>query len=136
MRIAQSLFEHQKAFLVDGPGHLAPLRMTELAAELGMHTSTVSRAVAGKYAQTPWGCFPLRHFFQAAVGSDEGTARDDVRSVVRQLFEREDAHAPLSDDDVVAQMKSRGFALARRTVAKYRAELGIPSSYRRRKFSS
>jgi RNA polymerase sigma-54 factor len=136
MRIAQSLFERQKAFLVDGPGHLVPLRMNELADELQVHTSTISRAVAGKYVATPWGCFPLRHFFQACGGADEHTARDGVRDAVRELFASEDGHAPLSDDEVVARMRAKGFELARRTVAKYRAELGIPSSYRRRKFST
>jgi RNA polymerase sigma-54 factor len=131
-RIAARLFERQRPFLDQGPGHLAPLRMTDLAAELGIHVSTVSRAVAGKYAQTAWGIFPLRSFFQAAGGADEGTARDDVRAAVQALFESEDRTQPLADDDVVRAMAERGWTLARRTVAKYRKELGIPSSYRRR----
>jgi RNA polymerase sigma-54 factor len=108
--------------------------MTDVAAELGVHVSTVSRAVAGKYAQTPWGIFALRSFFQAAGGADEGTARDDVRAAVQAVFEGEDKGHPLSDDDVVHAMAERGWTLARRTVAKYRKELGIPSSYRRRVF--
>ena len=78
MRIASSLFQHQHAFLEHGPGHLVPLRMGDLAQELGLHISTVSRGVAGKYAQTPWGILPLRHFFQGAAGADEDSARDDV----------------------------------------------------------
>jgi RNA polymerase sigma-54 factor len=131
--IAQALFRHQRAFLEHGPGHLAPLKMTDLAAEIGLHTSTVSRAVAGKYVQTPWGILPLRHFFQSA-GSDGDTARDDVRDAVKRVFEGEDPARPLSDDEVVTAMKQRGIDLARRTVAKYRKELGIASSYRRRQY--
>jgi RNA polymerase sigma-54 factor len=133
LEVAQALFVHQREFLARGQGHLAPLRMTDLAAELGLHVSTVSRAVSGKFAQTPWGILPLRMFFQAA-GSDGDTARDDVREQVRAVFAAEDPSHPLSDDDVVEAMKARGIALARRTVTKYRKELGIASSYRRRKY--
>ena len=132
LRIASRTFEHQRAFLEHGPGHLLPLRMNQVARDLGVHVSTVSRGVAGKYAQTPWGILPLRHFFQASAGADRDSARDDVREAVRQIFAGEDARAPLSDDDVVRGLESRGWRLARRTVAKYRKELGIPSSYRRR----
>ena len=133
-RIAGRLFEHQRAFLEHGTGNLVPLRMTDLADDLGIHVSTVSRAVAGKYAQTPWGILPLRHFFQAAAGADSGTARDDVREAVQEIFAGEDKSRPLSDDDVVGEMDRKGWKLARRTVAKYRQELGIPSSYRRRRY--
>jgi RNA polymerase sigma-54 factor len=137
-RIAALLFEHQHDFLRRGPGHLVPLRMNRLADELEVHVSTVSRAVAGKYAQTPWGIFPLRHFFQASTGGEgadpggPGLARDGVREEVRAVFDGEDRLRPLSDDEVVAELGRRGIDLARRTVAKYRKELGIPSSYRRR----
>ena len=133
LRITRALFAHQRAFLEQGPGHLAPLKMVDLGAELGLHVSTISRAVAGKYAQTPWGTLPLRHFFQSA-GSDGDTARDDVREQVRRIIAEEDPARPLSDDDVVAAMRLRGIELARRTVTKYRKELGIPSSYRRRRY--
>jgi len=133
-RIGARVFEHQRAFLEQGPGHLAPLRMKDLADELGIHVSTVSRAVAGKYAQTPWGILPLRHFFQAASGGEEH-ARVDVRELVREVFAGENSAEPLSDDEVVLRLRARGFELARRTVAKYRQELEIPSSYRRRRFA-
>lgn len=140
LRIATRLFEHQRAFLEHGPGHLTPLRMNQLADELEIHVSTVSRGVAGKYVQTPYGILPLRHFFQSSTGATagadggEGVARDDVREVVREIFAREDRARPLSDDEVVAELGARGIELARRTVAKYRKELGIPSSYRRRQY--
>ena len=74
MRIALAVFDHQRAFLEHGPGHLAPLRMGQLADEVGLHISTVSRAVAGKYVQTPSGILPLRHFFQARAGSSVAEA--------------------------------------------------------------
>ncbi len=132
-RIAQAVFAHQHAFLEHGAEKLAPLKMTDLAGELGLHVSTVSRAVAGKYAQTPQGILPLRHFFQAA-GADPDSTRDGVREQVKHVFDGEDHKAPLSDDDVVEVLHAQGLVLARRTVAKYRKELGIASSYLRRQF--
>jgi RNA polymerase sigma-54 factor len=133
LRVARAAFAHQRAFLEEGPGHLAPLTMGAVADELGLHVSTVSRAVAGKFAQTPWGCLPLRSLFQSAAGGED-TARDEVREAVRALFEGEDKTRPLSDEEAVAALAERGLTVARRTVAKYRKELGIPSSYRRRRF--
>jgi RNA polymerase sigma-54 factor len=109
--------------------------MAVVAAELGLHVSTVSRAVAGKYVQTPWGILPLRGLFQSAAGEGEGVARDDLRETVRGIFAAEDRTNPLSDEDVVAELDRRGVRVARRTVAKYRTELSIPSSYRRRKYT-
>ena len=139
LRVATSIFTQQQPFLEEGPGHLVPSTMSALAEELGIHVSTVSRAVAGKHAQTPWGIFPLRYFFQSATpssseGSQPATARDDLREVVRSVFEAEDKRSPLSDDEVAEELARRGHPVARRTVAKYRKELGIQSSYRRREF--
>lgn len=136
LRVAKAVFAHQRAFLEHGPGHLLPLRQEDLANLLGVHRSTVSRAMAGKYAWTPWGIFPLKHFFQAAAGASTGAARDDVRAVLGRVVENEDPSAPHSDEDLVTLMAKRGFNLARRTVAKYRRELGIPTSYRRRRFAA
>ncbi len=133
LRVARKALGSQSEFLRKGPGHLRALSMTDLAAELGLHVSTVSRAVAGKYVQTPWGILPLRELFQSAAGGGE-RARADVAEAVRAIFEAEDARAPLSDDEVVAALAGQGIELARRTVAKYRRELGIPSSYRRRRY--
>lgn len=133
LRVAIAVFDRQRAFLEEGPGHLSPLRMGEIAEELELHLSTVSRAVAGKYVQTPAGIFPLRYFFQVATGSTTGQARDDLREIVRRIFTEEDPTAPLSDDEVASELASRGMEVARRTVAKYRKELEIPTSYRRKK---
>jgi RNA polymerase sigma-54 factor len=134
VRVAVMLFERQRAFVEEGPSRLVPLRMHELATELELAVSTVSRTVAGKHAQTPWGVFPLRHFFQAGTGQDEAVARDNVQEAVREIFETEDKKHPLSDDEVVAALAGKGVEIARRTVAKHRKELGIPSSYRRREY--
>jgi RNA polymerase sigma-54 factor len=133
-RIARAAFARQIAFLEHGPGHLVPLRMRDLARELGLHVSTVSRAVAGKHAQTPWGVVALRSLFQAPAPRSETAARDDVRELVRETIEAEDPARPWSDDDVAARLAERGVHVARRTVAKYRRELGIASSYRRRRY--
>lgn len=134
LRVARALFAHQRAFLEYGPGHLLPLRQEDLASLVGVHRSTISRAIAGKYAWTPWGISPLKHFFQSSAGASEASAREDVRAVLGRLVEGEEPTHPYSDEELVTLMQERGFSLARRTVAKYRRELGIPSSYRRRRY--
>lgn len=150
LRIAVRVAAHQGAFLREGPGHLEPLRMGQIAEELEVHTSTVSRAVAGTYVQTPFGIYPLRHFFQASAGGPAGTpegaaggrpspakrAVGDVREALRALIAGEDPSAPLSDDELVGRLARAGIRLARRSVAKHRGELGIPSSYRRRQYGT
>jgi RNA polymerase sigma-54 factor len=135
LRVGTAICQRQRAFLEHGPRHLAPLRMSELAAELDLHVSTISRAVAGKHVQTPWGIVALRDLFQASAGEDETSARGDVLEAVRSILAAEDPHSPLSDDEVAAALERRGWRTARRTVAKYREELGIASSYRRRRFT-
>ncbi|MEZ6014017.1 MAG: RNA polymerase factor sigma-54 [Planctomycetota bacterium] len=134
LRVATAVFERQRAFLAVGPSALAPLRMGEVAEDLGLATSTISRAVAGKYVQTSYGVQPLRAFFQSSASEDGAApARDAVRDRVRELIAAEDAAAPLSDDAVVERLGAEGTSIARRTVAKYRKELGIPSSYERKR---
>lgn len=135
VRVAQSVFRRQREFLEEGPRALKPLRMTEVAEELGLHASTISRSVAGKHIQTPWGVHPLRWFFQAGGPSELDRALDSVRDAVREVFAAEDPEAPLSDEEAAALLAEGGVEAARRTVAKYRRELDIPSSYRRRRFA-
>jgi RNA polymerase sigma-54 factor len=136
-RVATHVFGRQQRFLDNGPGALVPLSMGEVADALSIHPSTVSRAVAGKYTETPYGVFPLRDFFPvAAAGSVAGAVRDDAREAVRAIVAGEDPGQPFSDDVIVKAMGERGFKVARRTVAKYRKELSIPSSYRRRRYAS
>jgi RNA polymerase sigma-54 factor len=139
LRVASEVFADQRALLENGPGHLVPATMSALAERLGLHVSTISRTVAGKFVQTPFGLSPLRYFFQSAtpsssVAGPEGTARDDLREIVRAIFAAENCREPLSDDDVAAELARRGHPVARRTVAKYRGELGLKSSYRRREY--
>jgi len=134
LRLASVVCERQRAFLEHGPGHLRPLSMTELAAELELHVSTISRTVSGKHVQCPWGILPLKHFFQKATGDGEAPARDDLQAIVQAIFDAEDPSDPLSDDAVAEELARRGHEVARRTVAKYRRQLGIPSSYKRRRY--
>ena len=132
-RVAVALFARQTQFLEHGPNALAALRMGELADDLGLSLSTVSRAISGKYAQTPWGVLALRWFFQAGAGGEEGQTRGGLQEAVRALFASEDPAHPLSDDEALAKLRLKGFELARRTLSKYRSELGIKSSYLRRR---
>jgi RNA polymerase sigma-54 factor len=134
LRVACAVAAHQRAFLERGPGHLVPLAMGDVAAELGLHVSTVSRAVSGKHVQCAQGVLPLRRLFQQAMaGEGGGAARDDLVDLVRAIFAAEDPREPLSDEAVTEELARRGHEVARRTVAKYRRQLDIPSSYRRRR---
>ncbi|MEM9382882.1 MAG: RNA polymerase factor sigma-54 [Planctomycetota bacterium] len=140
LRVAESTLRRQHRFMAEGQAGLRPLSMTEVAEELGLAVSTISRTVAGKSVQTPWGIVPLRRFFQTAAteskagdSGGEGAATDAARERVRRLVEGEDPTAPLSDDAIATALADEGLRVARRTVAKYRGELGIPTSYRRRR---
>jgi len=135
-RIAVELVKVQQGFLDHGVNHLHPLRMQEIADALGLHVSTVSRAVSEKYIQTPRGIFPMKFFFSGATESSEGDSqsRVSVQSRIRELVETEDHAAPLSDGDIVDKLKAEGLAIARRTVTKYRKALKIASSRQRKVF--
>ncbi len=133
-RVAHSVFSRQLEFLERGPRAVRPLMMKEVAEELGIHVSTVSRAVADKYVQVPEGIYPLRMFFTATTEGETGASRLSVREMVREMIEKEDSQSPLSDEEVVAKLKEKGVDVARRTAAKIRKELNIPSSWRRRSY--
>jgi RNA polymerase sigma-54 factor len=132
-RVALALFARQTEFLEHGPEALVSLRMGALADELELSLSTVSRAISGKYAATPWGVRALRWFFQAGAGGEESQTRGGLREAVQAVFAGEDAARPLSDDEALERLREKGFELARRTLSKYRTELGIKSSYLRRR---
>ena len=134
LRIGRSLIARQAGFFDNGVGSLKPLTLREVANELSLHESTVSRAVAGKYLQGPQGTVPLRFFFPSGVSADDGEshAAAAVQSRIRELIRNEGAK-PLSDDKLVKKLKAEGFDIARRTVAKYREGAGIPSSVERRR---
>jgi RNA polymerase sigma-54 factor len=137
-RVARAALERQRPFLERGPARIAPMKMQEVADAVGVHLSTVSRAIAGKNVQTDFGVFPLRQLFDGGrvLGDEEHAqvGRATVQDRLRQVVEAENKEQPLSDEDIAKQLKSEGFDVARRTVAKYRRELKIPSSWRRRRY--
>lgn len=135
--VVAAVMQEQSAFLARGKSAIKPLRMSDVAERLGMHTSTVSRAIAGKHVQTERGLFLLRDFFDGSridAAQKAGQGKLAVAEQIQELVDAEDKSAPLSDDDLVARLEARGVQAARRTVTKYRQELGIPSSYQRRRF--
>jgi len=136
LRVAGEIVRQQDAFLSYGVEHLKPLNLRTVADAISMHESTVSRVTSNKYVATPRGVFELKYFFTSAIASaEEGEAHSSeaVRHRIRQLIEAETAHAVLSDDKIVEQLKRDGIDIARRTVAKYREALRIPSSVQRRR---
>lgn len=133
--IASEIVKKQQEFFDEGITHLAPLTLQQVADSLGIHESTVSRAIANKYIQTPHGLFDMKYFFTAGIASEDGSiAIPNVKSMIQQIIEREDPKAPFSDQQVIDKLKEKGITLARRTVTKYRKELGILSSNQRRKY--
>lgn len=135
-KIAQSLAKRQKEFFLDPHGKLVPLTMKMVAEELGLHESTIARAVANKYVDSPKGLLPLRSFFTNAFTSQEGEeiSAKTVREVLLDIIQNEDKHKPLSDQAISQKIKEMGISCARRTVAKFRAALNIGNAQQRRKF--
>jgi RNA polymerase sigma-54 factor len=136
LRVIGVVVEAQREFFDYGPQALKPLPMTQVADQLGIHVATVSRAVADKYLQTPRGIVQLRKFFTGGLATDSGEdmSYDAVRAALQEVIECEDKNKPLSDESIVDELKKRGIEIARRTVAKYRDQLGIPSARLRRTF--
>ncbi len=134
--IASAIVDEQKDFFERGPMHLKPLKMQEVADEVGVHVSTVSRAISGKYIQTPQGIFSLKHFFTGGVERDDGEVEswEVVRQKLQHVIDNEDKSDPFSDEQLAAQLQKQGIDIARRTVSKYRKILGIPSSRQRREY--
>ncbi|MBL8580949.1 MAG: RNA polymerase factor sigma-54 [Rhizobiaceae bacterium] len=136
LRVATEIVRQQDAFLVHGVRHLRPLNLRMVADAIGMHESTVSRVTANKYMLTPRGVFELRYFFTGAIASAAGGdahSSEAVRDRIRQMIEQEPPQSVLSDDDIVDALKKGGVDIARRTVAKYREGMNIPSSVQRRR---
>ncbi|HLJ12820.1 MAG TPA: RNA polymerase factor sigma-54 [Planctomycetaceae bacterium] len=135
-RVAQAIVDHQTAFLDQGPEHIVPLKMQQIADVVGVHVTTVSRAVDDKYVQTPRGIFPLKRFFGGGTTTADGeeVAWDIIRIKLKEIVEKEDKNDPLSDDALVDELAKQGYKLARRTITKYRKALRIPSSRQRRAY--
>ena len=133
-KVAQAIVDHQKEFLDKGPEAIEPLKMQQIADKVGVHVTTVSRAVDEKWIQTPRGIFPLRRFFCGGTTSADGeeVAWDTVRLKLQEIVDTEDKQHPLSDDQLVKELATHGITVARRTVTKYRKAMGILSSRQRR----
>lgn len=136
LRVINVVLEAQRDFFDLGPQALKPLPMTQVAEQLGIHVATVSRAVAEKYLLTPRGIVALRKFFTGGLQTDSGedVSYDAVKAALQEIVAAEDKRNPLSDDALADAIKARGIEIARRTVAKYRAQLGIPSARMRKSF--
>ncbi|MEH7178906.1 RNA polymerase factor sigma-54 [Neobacillus vireti] len=137
IRVVRMIVEKQSQFFEKGPEHLVPMTMKEVASELEIHESTVSRAVKEKYVQTPIGTFALKSFFTSTIQtvSNENTSSSQVKNAIASLIDTEDKQRPLSDQEIVEILKrNQGIVVSRRTVAKYRDQLGIPSSSKRKRF--
>ncbi len=136
-RVSQAIVDHQTKFLDDGPDHIEPLKMQQIADKVGVHVTTVSRAVDDKWIQTPRGIFPLKRFFVGGTTAADGeeVAWDRVRIKLQEIIDNEDKTKPLSDDAIVEELGRAGITVARRTVTKYRKAMNIPSSRGRRDWS-
>uniref|UniRef100_UPI0033418CE9 RNA polymerase factor sigma-54 n=1 Tax=Castellaniella defragrans TaxID=75697 RepID=UPI0033418CE9 len=130
LRVAQAIAERQQAFLEQGPGALRPLVLRDIARELGLHESTISRATRQKYAQTPWGVYEMKRFFGTAVHTRDGeeTSAVAVQDLMKAILADEPAGRPLSDSRIAELLAERGVPIARRTVAKYREAMGVPTA--------
>jgi RNA polymerase sigma-54 factor len=134
MKVCYSIVARQQEFLEKGIDQLKPMMIKEVAEEIGVHPSTVSRAVANKYAHTPQGVFELRYFFSESVQGPEGgnTSLLILKRRVKKLIEEEDPARPLTDEQITRILQSQGIQVTRRTVAKYREDMRIPSTHQRR----
>jgi RNA polymerase sigma-54 factor len=134
-KVAHSIVSFQKGFLDDGIEHLRPMVLRQVAEDIGMHESTISRVVSNKYMYTPRGLFPMKYFFHSGVDSARGENVSSmvVKERIRKVIEAEDPERPLSDSKIMRLLQKEGIRLARRTVAKYREEMLIPSSDKRKK---
>ena len=134
LNIAKEIVKRQREFMEKGVSCLKPMTMAQIAEVVGVHETTVSRAVSGKYMQTPQGIFEMRFFFTAGLqtASGDGVSNTSVKDMIADIFKNEDTGKPLSDQEVVKMLADKGITIARRTVAKYRDELGIlPSNLRK-----
>lgn len=134
-KVVESILKFQMEFFEKGKQSLKPLTLKDIADDIGVHESTVSRATSGKYIQTPRGLFELKYFFSSGVSTgDGGISSTSIKSILKEIIEGENPKKPLSDQQIVKILKTKNIDISRRTVAKYRDELGIPSSTGRRRF--
>lgn len=135
-KVINSIVAAQRDFLDHGLNYLKPLNLKHIAEKIDMHESTVSRAINGKYVQTPRGVYELKFFFQTGLDSVNGSSisTKTIKMMLKEMVDNEDPYNPLSDQKIADIFRKQGIIIARRTVAKYREELGIPSSTKRKRF--
>jgi len=133
-KIASEIVRVQTPFLDHGISHLKPLVMATVAEEVGVHETTVSRAVSGKYMKTPAGVFEMKYFFTPGIKTASGTdiSNATVKDMIGDMVSKEDPAKPLSDQEIMRRLKEEGINIARRTIAKYRLVLRIPPSHMRK----
>lgn len=128
IKVMSAIVELQEDFFLKGEGHLKPMILKDVAEKIGMDISTISRVVNGKYVQTEWGVYELKHFFSEGLTTDSGeeVSNKEVKAIIERIIADEDKEKPLSDQKIASMLEERGFQIARRTVTKYREQLGIP----------
>ncbi|MEG0662898.1 MAG: RNA polymerase sigma-54 factor, partial [Anaerovoracaceae bacterium] len=136
MNVVKSIVDFQREFFDYGNKYLKTLTLKEVAEELGIHESTVSRSINGKYMQSPRGVFELKYFFSAGVasGQGDGISSNSIKTHIKEIIDGEDVKSPYSDQAIVEMLGERGIQLSRRTVAKYRDEMHILSSSKRKRY--
>lgn len=136
LEIADVIVKKQKDFFNKGKKYIKPMKLKDIALDLGYHESTISRGINNKYMLTPYGLFEFKYFFSKAIESEEekGTSSTKVKNMIKELIDKENKLKPLSDDKICKLLKEEGITLARRTVAKYREEMNILSSSKRKQF--
>ena len=137
MRVSKTIVDYQNEFFKCGTGHLKPLRLQDVAQMLDIHESTVSRAIRDKYLQCSWGIFPMNYFFSKSIPARNSGGKittEQVKSLLESVIEEEDKKKPLSDRAITERLVERGVKISRRTVAKYREELGIKDASGRKQF--
>lgn len=138
IKVTRAIITHQRAFLDQGPDHIMPLKMEDIAKQVGVHVTTVSRAVDDKWVMTPRGVFPLKRFFGGGTKNNqtgEDVAWETIKQKLLEIIAEEDKAKPLSDEEIVERFQGTGLKVARRTVTKYREALKIPSSRQRKDWS-
>ena len=134
--VVQVILKYQMDFFEKGQKYLKPLTLKKIADDVGIHESTVSRSINGKYVQTPRGVFEIKYFFTSGVSSSEegGLSSESIKAFIKEMIGEEDASHPCSDQNMAERLKEKGIDISRRTVAKYRDEMGILSSSKRRRY--
>lgn len=133
-KVAEAIVRRQENFLRYGIQYLRPLNLKDIADEIGVHESTVSRATANKYVQTPRGIFEFKYFFATGLGDQQGTTTELIKQALKEIIAGEDPKKPYSDQKIAEILTSKNMKISRRTVAKYRDELGIPSTTLRKRY--